>query len=155
LPVLPIPLAEGRLEHPLFAVMQPDVQALKAKIGLRLREAREAQSLSLSQLCTRAGSLLSKSPISNYEQGIRRLAIEEARLLAKTLGTVSATYLLCLDDEGVLTYEEEELVLCYRRTDDRGRATVLAFARSRRESKGSRLPIPCADGAAEFSPVSG
>lgn len=50
--------------------MEPDVQALTAKIGLRLRKARKAQILSLSQLSAHTGGVLSKSRISNYEQSV-------------------------------------------------------------------------------------
>jgi transcriptional regulator with XRE-family HTH domain len=73
---------------------------------------------------------LSKSRISNYEQGIRRRGLEEATMLAQALGTVSASYLLCLDDEGFLSEQEWELLRCYRRTDERGRETILGVARS-------------------------
>ena len=78
--------------------MTPDEQNLTTKIGLRLRAARKAQKLSLQKLADVTGGVLSKSRISNYEQGLRRPGIEEARILAKALGTVSATYLLCLED---------------------------------------------------------
>jgi transcriptional regulator with XRE-family HTH domain len=72
---------------------------------------------------------LGKSRISNYEQGIRRLGLEEAKALAEALGTVSATYLLCLDDEGFLSVQEQELLRCFRQTDERGRETILDVAR--------------------------
>jgi transcriptional regulator with XRE-family HTH domain len=72
---------------------------------------------------------LSKSRISNYEQGIRRPGLEESRELAEALGTVSATYLLCLDNGGFLTEEELRLVTLFRATDARGRATILDVAR--------------------------
>ena len=78
--------------------MTPEAEALTELIGSRLREARKAQKLSLQQLADMTGGVLSKSRISNYEQGLRRVGIEEARILAKALGTVSATYLLCLED---------------------------------------------------------
>lgn len=100
------------------------------KIGLRLRAVREGQGLSLAALASKTGDALSKSRISNYEQGLRRMGIEEARTLAKALGTVSTTYLLCLDDEGRLTDDEKRLLECFRRTDERGRAAVLAIAQA-------------------------
>lgn len=62
--------------------------------------------------------------------GLRRPGIEEARSISKALGKMSATYLLCLDDEGYLTAEEQELLDLFRRTDERGRETILAVARS-------------------------
>ena len=78
---------------------------LTKKIGWRLREVRTGQDLSLAELFVRTGDVLSKSRISNYEQGLRRPGIEEAQTLAAALGTVSATYLLCFDDGGFLSEE--------------------------------------------------
>ena len=45
------------------------------------------------------------------------------------LGTVTAMYLLCLDEEAVLTRAERKLIELFRRTDERGRATILTVAR--------------------------
>jgi transcriptional regulator with XRE-family HTH domain len=100
---------------------------LTQKIGQRLRAARQAQGLSLSDLSSRTGSL-SKSRISNYEQGIRRMGLEEAQELALALGSVTPTYLLCLDDKDPLSVEERYLVERFRDTDTRGRETVLKVA---------------------------
>lgn len=100
---------------------------LTQKIGQRLRAARQAQGLSLSDLSSRTGSL-SKSRISNYEQGIRRMGLEEAQELALALGSVTATYLLCLDDKDPLSGEERYLVERFRDTDSRGRETILKVA---------------------------
>jgi transcriptional regulator with XRE-family HTH domain len=100
---------------------------LTKKIGQRLRAARQAQGLSLSDLSSRTGSL-SKSRISNYEQGIRRMGLEEAQQLALALGSVTATYLLCLDDKDPLSETERYLVERYRETDPRGRETILKIA---------------------------
>ena len=75
---------------------------LTKRIGLRLRDVHTGQGLSLAKLSFRTGDVLSKSRISNYEQGLRRSGIEEARTLASALGTVSTTYLLCLDDDRFL-----------------------------------------------------
>ena len=68
--------------------------------------------------------------VSIYEQGIRRMGLEEARMLADALGTVSAVYLLRLDDKGVLSGQERELLKYFRRTDERGKATILRVAES-------------------------
>jgi len=102
---------------------------LTNKIGLRLREARKAQGLSLAALSART-SALSKSRISNYEQGLRRMGLEEARELASALGTVSATFLLCLEDEGYVTERESALLDFYRQADGRGKDTILRVAES-------------------------
>lgn len=100
---------------------------LTKRIGQRLRAARHEQKLSLSDLSSRTNSL-SKSRISNYEQGIRRMGLEEAQELATALGTVTPTYLLCLDDKDPLSPDERQLVEYFRQTDDRGRKTILELA---------------------------
>jgi len=82
--------------------------------GERLRAARHAREWSLSQLVSYTGGALSKSRISNYEQGIRRLGSEEARILAAALGNVSVDYLLCRQDGPGDDPGEERLLLMYR-----------------------------------------
>jgi len=96
---------------------------LNKKIGQRLRTARTAQKLSLAGLSARTKTL-SKSRISNYEQGIRRMGIEEALELAEALDGLTPTYLLCLDDTSPLTPDEWELVNRFRSTDERGREII-------------------------------
>jgi transcriptional regulator with XRE-family HTH domain len=100
---------------------------LTKRIGQRLRAARHEQKLSLSELSARTSGL-SKSRISNYEQGIRRMGLEEAQELAVALGTVTPTYLLCLEDTDPLSQEERQLVQYYRHADERGRDTILKMA---------------------------
>ena len=100
------------------------------KFCLRLGAARKVHKIPLAELSIRTGRVLSKSRISNYEQGIRRMGLEEAQMLAEALSTVSAIYLLCLDDKGLLSDPEQELVRCFRRTDERGRETILRVAES-------------------------
>ncbi len=102
---------------------------LTKQIGLRLRAARKAQNLSLAALAARTSSL-SKSRISNYEQGLRRMGLEEARELAAALGTATATYLLCLEDEGQVSERESALLELYRHADNRGKETILRIAES-------------------------
>jgi transcriptional regulator with XRE-family HTH domain len=113
---------------------------LSMLIGSRLRAARKALGLSLTDLAARTGGALTKSRISNYEQGLRRMGVEEARMLATALGTVSAAYLLCLEDSGFLVEEEQRLLERYRRTDERGRATIQAVAAAEAERTGEHQP---------------
>lgn len=107
------------------------------RIGERLRQARHDQGLSLSELAERTGCY-SKSRISNYEQGLRRMGLEEALVLSAALGHVSATYLLCLDDTPPLAPDESELLNRYRGTDDEGRAKLREVAESLPSSKRKR-----------------
>ncbi len=101
---------------------------LSEAIGQRLREARHRAGWSLTTLSERTGGQLSKSRISNYEQGIRRMGIQEARLLATALGTVTPAFLLCIEDALDLTADERDLIKHYRATDAQGRAAVAKTA---------------------------
>lgn len=98
--------------------------------------ADEAKGSRATIKMNRLGGVLSKSRISNYEHGLRRLGIEEARLLAETLSTVSATYLLCLEDEEP-NQQEKELLRCFQESDDRGRETIFALAKSQCDAANS------------------
>jgi len=98
--------------------------ALTREIGERLRYARHSKGLSLGQLSELTGGTLSKSRISNYELGIRRMSVEAARLLAEALGTCTPAFLLCVEDHLNLTADEIDLIQTYRQTDAKGRALV-------------------------------
>ncbi|MFB1490080.1 MULTISPECIES: helix-turn-helix domain-containing protein [unclassified Thiocapsa] len=104
-----------------------------AAIGLRLRAERHRRKLSLSQLAALTGDLLAKSRISNYEQGIRRMGLEEAVILARALGDVSPVYLLCLEDSDPLSSDELNLLALYRASDKRGRAMIVQTAQAETE----------------------
>ncbi|NCA72490.1 MAG: XRE family transcriptional regulator, partial [Sphingobacteriia bacterium] len=91
--------------------MTDDERALTKAIGERLRAQRLMRDWSLSELARRTGGVLAKSRISNYEQGLRRLGLEEANLLANALEMVSPAYLLHLEDyKGPLSRDEFELI---------------------------------------------
>jgi len=117
--------------------MTENETARTRRIGERLRQARHDQGLSLSELAERTGCY-SKSRISNYEQGLRRMGLEEALVLSAALGHVSATYLLCLDDTPPLTPDEAELIARYRGTDEAGRARLRELAESLPTTKRKR-----------------
>ncbi len=104
--------------------------ALSAAIGLRLRAERHRKKLSLSQLAALTGDLLAKSRISNYEQGTRRMGLEESVILGRALGGVSPVYLLCLEDSDLLSTAEHDLLALYRASDKRGRAMIVQTARA-------------------------
>ncbi len=100
---------------------------LNKQIGQRLRSARLAHKYSLAELASRTRTL-SKSRISNYEQGIRRMGIEEAQELSEALEGVTPAYLLCLDDTSPLAEDEWQLIQRYRTTDERGREMIQQVA---------------------------
>jgi transcriptional regulator with XRE-family HTH domain len=108
----------------------PEKDELSSAIGLRLRAERHRLKLSLSQLSALTGDTLAKSRISNYEQGIRRLGLEESMILARALGDVSPVYLLCLEDNDPLSSDELNLLALYRASDKRGRTMIVQTARA-------------------------
>lgn len=105
----------------------------RKEMGKRLRSAREAKLLTLDGLSKLTNRVLSPSRISNYEQGLRQMGTEEALALYRHLG-VSPAYLLCVDTEGEMTKQEEELLRAFRalperdRNDYSRRIEVLAMA---------------------------
>jgi transcriptional regulator with XRE-family HTH domain len=105
--------------------MSDNQPTLNRMIGDRLRAIRNDRGLSLSQLSERTGGAFSKSRISNYEQGIRRLSIEGAQILADALGEVSAAHLLCLDEEASWSADEQRLINCFRQADQRGKRAIM------------------------------
>ena len=92
---------------------------LSRRIGLRLRAARQARRFSLVELAARTNGHYSKSRISNYEQGLRRLSVEGAECLAEALGNVNAAYLLCVNEDEATNFTQDELLLLdlFRETD--------------------------------------
>ena len=118
----------GTYERDRPARLSPPLTSPIASV-LACAKARHDLGLSLSALADRTGCY-SKSRISNYEQGLRRMGLEESVTLAAALGTVSPTWLLCLDDTPLLATEEAELIGRYRATDDAGRARLRELAES-------------------------
>lgn len=107
----------------------PTDSDLTREIGRRLRDVRHGQGLTLAALSERTAGAMSKSRISNYEQGIRRLGLEEAMILAEALGVVSPAWLLCLDDaDAPLSDTEQHLMRLYRAADARGRRLIQTVA---------------------------
>ncbi len=90
--------------HDLGCAGESDPMKWKQEIGRRLQSARVAKlrpdgkKWSLEDLSKATDGLLSKSRISNYEQGVREPGPREASILADVLG-VSAAWLLCLEDD--------------------------------------------------------
>ncbi len=104
-------------------------ETLNRAMGERLRAARNARGLSLSELAELTGGQYSKPRISNYEQGIRRMSVEVALGLAEALGTVSAAHLLCLEDERTAVGDDERRLLeAFRRADAAARQRLLESA---------------------------
>ncbi len=103
---------------------------LTRAIGLRLRAARHARKLSLSELAALTDGAYGKSRISNYEQGLRRLSVEGAHALADALGNVSAAQLLGLEERQTLAISADEtrLLDAFRQADPDWQRRVLDCA---------------------------
>jgi hypothetical protein len=63
------------------------------------------------------------------------MGLEEAQELALALGSVTPTYLLCLDDTDPLSEPERALVERFRLADERGRETILRIADAQADYK--------------------
>lgn len=113
-------------QQPLATVasMATSDAAWKRRIGKRLRELRDAEKWSLSEVEQRVQGKLSKSRLGNYEQGTRLIGLAESQLLADLYG-VPSFYILCLegdDDMLVLDKSEQQLIKDYRTLPERDRA---------------------------------
>lgn len=93
----------------------------KKEAGRRLQAARLAKRLTLEDLSAKVGKLLSPSRLSNYEQGIRMIGVQEALALYPHLG-VEPSHLLCVDvEEGDLTAQETRLLRNFRTLPEKDR----------------------------------
>lgn len=101
------------------------------EIGRRVAQERNKHGWSLEELSRRTGGVLSKSRISNYEQGIRMPGPQEANVLAAALGC-DAAWLMCLQQS--FSRQELDLLRNFRalperdRNDYQRRIEVLALA---------------------------
>jgi transcriptional regulator with XRE-family HTH domain len=97
-------------------------------MGARLRAARQDRGLSLSGLAEETGGHYSKSRISNYEQGLRRMSVEAALALAEALGNVSAAHLLCVEEDATAARNPDEirLLTAFRAKDQEALRQTLA-----------------------------
>lgn len=96
----------------------------KTECGARVKRLRLGKSLTLAELSTKTGDLLSPTRISNYETGERLLSQQEAVILAKALGTRPA-YLLAVDDIQIpISTQEEALIRNWRTLAEKDRMDV-------------------------------
>ena len=108
--------------------MEPEFTSLTRRIGSRLRAERQRRGWSMSELSARTADQLSKSRISNYEQGIRRMGLEAAHQIAAALETVSPAWLLLLDECNPLSDDELRLLRGFRALDENGQRQLLEMA---------------------------
>jgi transcriptional regulator with XRE-family HTH domain len=94
-----------------------------AAIAERLRALRKAKKWSLRTLEIATGGRLSKSRLSNYEQGLKLLGPDVAEILAATYG-VPSSYILCLEGDEMVLFDraEQDLIRNWRALPERDRA---------------------------------
>lgn len=97
----------------------------KIESGRRLRAAREAMNLTLGDIHARL-PWLTVSRLSNWEQGIRMIGVDEAKKLAPVLN-VTAAYILTLED-APMDSKEQALIDLFRHLDERGKSTLIRVA---------------------------
>ena len=108
--------------------MEPEFAERSRRIGTRLRGERQRRGWSLSDLSARTQGALSKSRISNYEQGLRRMGLEAAEQLACALETVTAAWLLALDEDGPFSDQALAVIHGFRTLGSQDRARLLEIA---------------------------
>lgn len=91
--------------------------------GRRLKQLRGKKRL--REICEQVDGL-KEQRLSNWEQGIRMISVDEAKKLAPVLGT-SAEYILTLTDKAP-DPQEVELLALFRACDVRGRLATLNTA---------------------------
>ena len=92
----------------------------RRRVGLRIKEMREHRDWSLADLERKTAGRLSKSRLSNYEQGTRLPGPAEAVVLATVYG-VTPAFILCLDDDMPLDKIERQLIKDFRTLPERER----------------------------------
>nr|WP_240905608.1 helix-turn-helix transcriptional regulator [Thiorhodococcus mannitoliphagus] len=97
-----------------------------------MRAERQRRGWSLNDLSTRTDGALSKSRISNYEQGIRRMGLEAAQHLAAALETVTPAWLLLLEEDSRLSDTELALIKDFRALDTKSQQQVIDLARNKK-----------------------
>jgi len=103
-------------------------ELLRKKTARRLAYARRRKHLTLLALAKLTNGRISKSRISNYEQGIRTMPTHVACILAEALGDVSAAYLLGLMETPSLNSDAELLLDAYQKSGTEGRRRLLETA---------------------------
>lgn len=84
--------------HNLCMTTKEPKSAAAVFAGKRIKTSRINKGMTQEQLCEATAKKLSASRIANYEQGIREVGIDEAKILAEAL-EVPACYLMGLVDE--------------------------------------------------------
>ena len=106
-------------------------------MGLRLRELREKRGLTPRQMTERLG--VKEDRYRKWENGVNGMpleyALEACSILRCSLDELSGRVIPALADD------ERRLLGYYNDTDDRGRAVIMAVARSQAEPNGALMDV--------------
>lgn len=105
----------------------PQIMSTKEEAGRRIRASRLAKRMTLADVHEQVTSI-SVSRLSNWEQGLNMIGVDDAKKLALILG-VTPGYLLTIEDTA-LTPEEQQLIDLYRHADDRGQINIHQVAQN-------------------------
>ena len=120
--------------HATFNDNKPNVDYIydmdvKIESGKRIKRIREGKSLFLRDVCAMVNGL-SVARLSNYEQGIRMVPVDQAKKIAAALDT-SPEYILTLIDHD-LDPKEKKLIQVFRECDQRGKLAIVRMAEQER-----------------------
>jgi transcriptional regulator with XRE-family HTH domain len=95
----------------------------KRLIAERVRALRKSKGWSLRELEIATKGRLSKSRLSNYEQGLKLLGPDVAEILAEVFG-VPSSYILSLEGDEMVLFDkaEQDLIRSWRVLPERDRA---------------------------------
>lgn len=129
--------ASAALHHSLNANFSAKIYYLAMKTreeaGRRIKAAREALGMTLQDVCGKVPGL-TVSRLSNWEQGLRMISVEQAKRLGPVF-KVSPEYILTLQDETGL--EESKLLELFRNADARGKRELFRYAESQQAEIGA------------------
>lgn len=99
----------------------------KEEAGRRIRALRLGLDMRLEDVNKQVPEI-SVSRLSNWEQGLNMIGVDEAKKLAPILGTTAA-YILTIDD-ALNDQREQALIDNFRHSDERGKTNISRLAES-------------------------
>lgn len=108
---------------------------LDVEFGKRFEMLMKSANISNAEITEKAE--LSKNNVGNYKNG----QIPNAQILYRLsqIFGVTMEYLLTGKEAAELSPEEQEIVDCYRATNDQGKRTILTIARSQKQEQSSSI----------------
>ena len=81
---------------------------------------------------------LKKSPLTDWKNGKSNPTLEQFSKMCEIFA-ISPEWLLTGKEAAELSPEEQEIVDCYRATNDQGKRTILTIARSQKQEQSSSI----------------